>query len=93
MRIDRISERGLEVSRALPTSRAAPLRSTLRSAHRIYVGQRLTIAGASHRSHTVRSGESLTVIARRYGTTVQAIRSANRIRGSVIHPRQVLIIP
>ncbi len=80
------------------------LRSTnnLRSAHRIYVGQRLTIPGArtkstassgAPRTHVVRSGETLHAIARRYGTTVRAIQTANRIRNSLIHPRQVLIIP
>ena len=79
------------------------LRSTngLRSAHRIYVGQRLEVPGTGSRvasttqprTHVVRSGETLHGIARRYGTTVRAIQSANRIRSSLIRPRQVLIIP
>ncbi len=79
------------------------LRSTnnLRSAHRIYVGQRLKIPGGGSqvaskgqtRTHVVRSGETLHGIAQRYGTTVRAIQSANRIRSSLIRPRQVLIIP
>ncbi|MEM7356093.1 MAG: LysM peptidoglycan-binding domain-containing protein, partial [Acidobacteriota bacterium] len=66
----------------------------LRSANRIYVGQRLKIAGsASRTTHVVRSGETLTSIARRYGTTVGKIKSANSIRSNLIRPRQVLVIP
>ncbi len=73
--------------------------NNLRSAHRIYVGQRLTLPGTRMaskgptRTHVVRSGETLHGIARRYGTTVRAIQSANSIRSSLIRPRQVLIIP
>jgi len=43
--------------------------------------------------HTVRSGESLYVIARRYGSSVSAIRQANSLRGSLIRPGQNLIVP
>jgi len=43
--------------------------------------------------HTVRSGESLYVIARRYGSSVSAIRQANSLRGSLIRPGQTLIVP
>lgn len=43
--------------------------------------------------HSVRSGESLYVIAHRYGSTVSAIRQANGLRGSLIHPGQTLIVP
>ncbi len=69
-------------------------RNGLSSAHRIYVGQKLSISGnGSGARHVVRRGETLTAIARRYGTTVSAIQRANRIRGHVIHPRQVLVIP
>ncbi len=72
----------------------------LRNADRIYVGQRLTLPGgatptsaSTRRTHVVRSGETLHGIARRYGTTVRAIQKANRIRSTVIHPSQVLVIP
>ncbi len=72
----------------------------LRDADRIYVGQRLKVPAAaaaggrsSGRTHVVRSGDTLDGIARRYGTTVHAIQSANRIRTTIIHPRQVLVIP
>ena len=43
--------------------------------------------------HTVRSGESLYVIARKYGSSVSAIRQANSLRGSLIRPGQNLIVP
>jgi membrane-bound lytic murein transglycosylase D len=43
--------------------------------------------------HTVRSGDSLYSIARRYGSSVSAIRQANALRGSLIRPGQNLIVP
>jgi LysM repeat protein len=43
--------------------------------------------------HTVRSGDSLYTIARRYGSSVDEIRQANGLRGSLIHPGQNLIVP
>jgi membrane-bound lytic murein transglycosylase D len=43
--------------------------------------------------HTVRSGENLYTIAQRYGSNVSAIRQANGLRGSLIHPGDNLIVP
>ncbi len=43
--------------------------------------------------HTVRSGENLYNIAKRYGTTVGALQKANGIKGSVIRPGQSLAVP
>lgn len=43
--------------------------------------------------HTVRSGESLYTIARKYGSNVSAIQQANGLRRSLIHPGQNLIVP
>ncbi len=43
--------------------------------------------------HTVRSGDNLYNIAKRYGTTVGAIQKANGLKGSVIHPGKSLVIP
>lgn len=42
------------------------------------------------RIHLVKNGESLGSIARRYGTSVQRLKSLNRISGSVIRPGQRL---
>lgn len=43
--------------------------------------------------HTVRSGDSLYAIARKYGSSVSAIRQANALRGSLIRPGQQLVVP
>lgn len=43
--------------------------------------------------HTVRSGDTLWLLARRYGTTVDAIRQANGLTGSNLSIGQVLRIP
>jgi membrane-bound lytic murein transglycosylase D len=43
--------------------------------------------------HTVRGGDSLYAIARKYGSSVSAIRQANSLRGSLIRPGQTLIVP
>ncbi|MDD3876287.1 MAG: LysM peptidoglycan-binding domain-containing protein [Bacteroidales bacterium] len=44
------------------------------------------------KTHTVRSGETLNTIARRYGITVSNIQKWNSIRGTTIHPGQRLIV-
>ena len=62
----------------------------IRNPHFIYVGQRLTIPGASGGNagsgggarggvHVVRPGENLSTISARYGTTVAALAQANGI--------------
>src|SRR5919106_722832 len=74
--------------------------------NRIYAGQTLRLAEAQvapaaaatassgERTHTVRIGENLTWIARRYGVPVAAIASANRIGDpSRIFAGQRLAIP
>lgn len=43
--------------------------------------------------HKVKSGESLLVIAKKHHTTVDAIRKANNIRGSMIRAGDFLLIP
>ncbi|MCB9593268.1 MAG: LysM peptidoglycan-binding domain-containing protein [Sandaracinaceae bacterium] len=45
------------------------------------------------RSYTVREGDTLTRIARRYHVTVDAIRTANRMRGHALRPGDSLRIP
>jgi membrane-bound lytic murein transglycosylase D len=45
-------------------------------------------------AHVVERGDTLSKIARRYGTSVDALRSANRLGArTLIHPGQVLTIP
>lgn len=43
--------------------------------------------------YTVRQGDSLFLISRQFGTTVDALRAANGLWGDIIYPGQVLIIP
>lgn len=72
----------------------------------IYAGQRLTIPGgsagvvanpggsAAGATYTVQRGDSVAAIARRYGTTVAAIASANGLANpSYIYVGQRLVIP
>jgi membrane-bound lytic murein transglycosylase D len=45
-------------------------------------------------AHVVERGDTLSKIARRYGTTIEALATANRMRSrTVIHPGQVLTVP
>lgn len=68
----------------------------------VYPGQTLIIPAPSDTTDTaagetttyvVRRGDTLTSIAQRFGTTVDAIRRTNNIRGSRIYVGQQLIIP
>lgn len=43
--------------------------------------------------HTVRSGESIGLIARKYGTTVSGIYASNENLSKIIYPGQVLAVP
>lgn len=56
------------------------------------VGQtlRLELPDASWTDHVVRSGESLGLIARRYGVQVRDLQAWNELQGSVIHPGDTL---
>ena len=53
----------------------------------------IQMADAGEVAYQVRSGDSLWAIARRYGTTVKELRSANRLRGSRIYAGQLLTVP
>jgi len=44
-------------------------------------------------AHRVERGENLTVIARRYGTSVEALQRLNGLRGTVIRPSQQIRLP
>jgi N-acetylmuramoyl-L-alanine amidase len=66
------------------------LRSTALS-----VGQKIKIPAGTSKltTHKVRSGESLSVIAKRYGTTASQIKSMNKLRSSSLAIGQLLTIP
>lgn len=68
---------------------------------RIRIGQRLAVGGsvaassapaASRSTHTVRPGESLSVIAQQYKTTVSRIKSLNGLRSNMIKAGQKLVV-
>ncbi|MBX3000998.1 MAG: LysM peptidoglycan-binding domain-containing protein [Caldilineaceae bacterium] len=48
---------------------------------------------AQSSTYTVRAGDTLSSIARRFNTTVQALMTANRLTSTVIRVGQVLVIP
>lgn len=48
--------------------------------------------GTSTRTHVVRAGENLSVIARRYRTTAAAIMRQNRLKKAMIFPGQELLV-
>ncbi|GAB3288392.1 N-acetylmuramoyl-L-alanine amidase [Pseudidiomarina andamanensis] len=50
-------------------------------------------ATSRSKTHIVRSGESLSVLAQRYNTTVKAIKEQNRLSSNVLHIGQKLEIP
>ncbi len=50
-------------------------------------------ARKADRNHTVRSGESLSLIAKRYDTSVSKLKNANRLKSDVLKIGQILTIP
>ncbi len=63
---------------------------------RIYVGQRLRVSGnttPAPQTYTVVAGDTLSSIARRFGTTVAAIQQANNLTTTRIYVGQRLRIP
>lgn len=67
----------------------------LRDPSAIQIGQVLTIPASegAWTTHTVRSGESLGIIARRYGVTVEALQGWNGLKGATIYPGDTLKVP
>ncbi|MCH5249216.1 MAG: LysM peptidoglycan-binding domain-containing protein [Lachnospiraceae bacterium] len=64
----------------------------------LYIGQVLRIptsasTSPSYFEYTVRSGDTLWILAQRYGTTVDAIKSLNGLTSNLIYIGQVLLIP
>lgn len=67
--------------------------NNIRNANLIYPGQVLRVNGqvTAQRTYTVRSGDNLSVIASRLGTTVSHLQSTNGIRNAnLIYPGQTL---
>ena len=53
----------------------------------------LLAAKGQQQKHKVRSGESLSVIAKKYGTSMAKLKSANKLKSTSLAVGQVLIIP
>ena len=54
--------------------------------------QQYTTHALQNKYHTVRQGESLYQIARKYGIDVTVLKQWNRLRGNIIRPNQRLIV-
>jgi membrane-bound lytic murein transglycosylase D len=77
----------------LPVERVEPFRVALANGE---AAQRLaatTVEPPPEVRHRVRSGESLTGIARQHGVSIESLRARNGLRGSVIHPGDILMVP
>jgi membrane-bound lytic murein transglycosylase D len=66
---------------------------TLAQAAQAQAAQPATRTAPATRTHRVQRGESLSVIAKRHGTSVAALRSANNLRGDRIRAGQTLRVP
>jgi len=78
----------------LPVENAEPFRLALASeAGAARLAAAPVVEPPREERHRVRRGETLSSIARKKGVSVDSIRQANNLRGSVIHPGTSLIIP
>ncbi|ABM04928.1 N-acetylmuramoyl-L-alanine amidase [Psychromonas ingrahamii 37] len=61
----------------------------------VFIGQNIKIPSPGYfiKEHKVRSGESLSVIASRYGTTSDVIKEFNKLSSTLLRVGQVLTIP
>lgn len=80
----------------LPIPNAAQFRQAMLDQTLLIAQGKLVVAAAApppEVHHEVRSGDTLSSIARRYGVPMESLRAANDLRGSIIHPGQSLRIP
>ncbi len=77
----------------LPVERAEPFRLALLSEEGAAKVAAAAVEPPPVTRHRVRRGETLSSIARRHGVSIDALRAANDIRGSTIHPGDSLLIP
>ena len=77
----------------LPAASAEPFRLALLSEEGAAKVAAAAVEPPPVTRHRVRRGDTLTSIARRYDVSVDALRAANDIRGSVIRPGETLVIP
>ena len=88
-----------DIARAHGVSIRNIKRANSLTSNRIYTGRKLKIPVSSKDSkgsgkyYTVRRGDSLTRISKKYGVSVRAIKKLNGLRGDTIHPNMKLQIP
>ncbi|MDE7342583.1 MAG: LysM peptidoglycan-binding domain-containing protein [Muribaculaceae bacterium] len=75
---------------AAPAKSAAPAKNTASSTK---ASSKQKAAPARPKEHTIKNGESLTTIAKKYGVSVDAIRKANGMKGDAIRAGKTLKIP
>ena len=77
----------------LPVERVEPFRAALMSDDSAQRVASAATAPPPETRHEVRRGENLSTISRQYGVSIDTLRQANNLRGSVIHPGETLVIP
>jgi len=88
-----------EIARAHGISIRSIKNANRLSSNRIYPGRKLIIPGAGEQvqasgdDYRVRRGDSLSKIARKYGISIQALKTHNRLRSNTIYPGMNLKIP
>ncbi|MDW7651998.1 MAG: CAP domain-containing protein [Bacillota bacterium] len=78
-----------------PKANAATLRYTYRYTQNGWqlISRKQTTVRATYAYYRVRSGDTLYRISRRFNTTVTELMRLNRLGGTIIYPRQLLLIP
>lgn len=87
-----VRARSLQLNQTLMIPKASPARSTGSGGGSIAAAGTGTGTGTGE-VYVVKSGDTLTRIARQHGVTVQQLREANGIRGDRIMPNQRLTLP
>jgi LysM repeat protein len=83
-----VRARSLQLNQTLVIPKASPARATGTGS-----GALATTGTATGEVYVVKSGDTLTRIARQHGVTVRQLREANGIRGDRIMPNQRLTLP